>query len=345
MKTKGVVSVALLLTLLATNVEGRLITDMLGRQVEVPDRIERVLGSVAPVTWMIYALDPTLLAGLNSAPAAGDWEYLRPELKKLPVIGSFGGVKSINRETLLTLQPDVMIFWGWGQQAANQRRAEQLTSWGIPVVFVTLDRVGQYPAALRFLGDLLGRPQRAAQLANYGEQTLAEVQAVIHDIPEGKKIRVYYAEGTDGLSTEPAPSFHAELIPLAGGKNVHPGELGQHAGREKINLEQVLHYDPQVILVQDAPFFQTVFTDHRWQSISARAENKIWLIPDHPLNWFDRPPSFMRFLGLRWLTHRLYPQLYPFDEIAETRDFYRLFLGMEPNHVQLEKILRPQPTP
>ncbi|OHB26604.1 MAG: ABC transporter substrate-binding protein [Desulfuromonadaceae bacterium GWC2_58_13] len=334
----------LLFVLFATDTHARPITDMAGRRVEVPDRIERVLGSVSPVTWMIYAIDPTLLAGLNSAPSEADLPFLRTELKSLPAVGSFGGVREIGRETLLALQPDVMVFWGWGQTAALDRLAEQLTGWGIPVVFVTLDRLEQYPAALRFLGDLLNRRERAEQLAAYGERALAKVRAATEGIPEGGRVRVYYAEDPDGLATEPQNSFHAELIPLAGGINVHRGDLRRHAGRQKLNMEQVLLYDPQVMLVQEPSFFQSVFVDGPWRQIEAVRRQRVWLIPDRPLNWFDRPPSFMRFLGLRWLAHRLYPDRYPFDEEAETKGFYQLFLGVEPSDEQIERILHPLPT-
>lgn len=329
----------LLLTFLANPpAEARRITDMLGRSVAVPDHIERVLGSVSPVTWMIYAVDPSLLAGFNSAPSGDDWRYLKPQLKSLPAIGSFGGTREINREALLALRPDVMIFWSLGPGPANRRQAEQLAGWGIPVVFVAMDRLDRYPATLRFLGDLLNRRERAEQLATYAEETLASVREATARIPDGEKVRVYYAEGPDGLATEPADSFHAELIPLAGGINVHGGVSRRHAGREKLSLEQVLVYDPQVILTQENAFFRTVAADRRWRTARAVREGRVWLIPDQPLSWFDRPPSFMRFLGLRWLTHRLYPERYPFAALAETRDFYRLFLGMAPDGKQLQSI-------
>lgn len=329
---------ALLLVLMVSGAQARLITDMTGRQVEVPERIERVIGSVSPVTWMIYAIDPSLLAAVNSVPSAADLEYLCPNLGNLPVIGGFGATRGGNREALLALHPDVVVFWGLGQAVANRRQAQQLETLGIPVVFVELDRLEQYAGALRFLGDLLNRRDRAEQLANYGERALAAVRSATADIPAEQRVRVYYAEGMDGLSTEPYESFHAELIPLAGGINVHQGGLKHYFGRDRISLEQVLLYDPQVLLVQEKGFFNTVHTDARWQKIRAVRDGRVWFIPDEPLNWFDRPPSFMRFLGLQWLAHRLYPQRFSVDLHGESRRFYRQFLGVELDESQLEMI-------
>ncbi len=329
---------ALLMALFAPVVEARQITDMAGRQVEVPEHIGRVVGSVSPVTWMIYAIDPALLAAVNSVPSGADQEYLCQDLKNLPVIGGFGATRGGHQEALLALHPDVVVFWGWGQAAANRRQAQQLEALGIPVVFVELDRLEQYAEALRFLGDLLNRRERAEQLANYGDRALASVRTATADIPADQRVRVYYAEGMDGLSTEPQESFHAELIPLAGGINVHQGGLKHYSGRERLSMEQVLLYNPQVVLVQERAFFNVVQTDARWQKVRAIRDGRVCLIPDLPLNWFDRPPSFMRFLGLQWLAHRLYPQRFPLDLRAEPRRFYRLFLGLELGDEQLEQI-------
>jgi iron complex transport system substrate-binding protein len=329
----------LVLLLFGVEAEGRQIVDMVGRKVEVPERIERVLGSSWPATWMVYALDPTLLAGINSVPPDADWEYLIFDLKQLPVIGSFGGTRGIDREKLLSLRPDVVVFWGWRQGAVHRRQANQLEAWGIPVVFVELDRLDQYAAALRFLGELLNRTERAEQLAAYGDEALASVRRVMADIPADKRKRVYYAEGVDGLETEPRDSFHAEVIPLAGGINVHHGELKHYMGRDRLGLEQVLLYDPQVILVQEKKFFGRIRNDPRWQNVTALRDKKVWLVPDLPLNWFDRPPSFMRFLGLKWLAHSLYPQRYPMDMMAETSLFYRMFLGRELSDGQIQVLL------
>ena len=109
---------------------------------------------------------------------------------------------------------------------------------------------------------------------------------------EENRVRVYYAEGTDGLSTERSQSFHAELIPLAGGINVHQGTALDHYGMEKISMEQLLLYDPEVILIKEKSFFDHIFTDPRWQNLRAVKEHRVYLIPFEPFNWFDRPPSY-----------------------------------------------------
>jgi len=322
---------------------GREIVDMAGRRVTVPDTIRRVFSESPPATYLLYALDPSLLTGINFNVKPEERRFLRPEFSRLPVAGAgIGQGRNINLEALLALKPDVVLMWAWKDGGAGSQLAERLQKSGIPTVFLDLDRLESYPAIFTFLGDLVGRRERARRLANYARDTLRSVAAATAGIPERERVAVYYAEGSDGLATERESSVHAEVILLAGGRNVHRGAALNHAGMEKVSLEQVLLYNPQVIVAQERIFRDSVARDRRWQGIRAVRDGKVWLIPRGPFNWFDRPPSFMRLLGLKWFTNRLYPERYPIDIAKETRAFYRLFLGVDLRDRDLREILEPK---
>lgn len=314
---------------LSVSAQARDLVDMTGRHVQLPDRIERAVGCAAPVSWMIYAVAPEKLAAFTSPPSAADWQILDPRLRNRPAIGSFLGGRGVNAETLLELAPDVVIFWDQGRSPVTRRWLEQLQRWRIPVVFVALDRLERYPAALELLGEVLGDAQRGRLLANYGREILARVACQVADIPVAQRRRVYYAQGAQGLETEAEGSFHAELISMAGAINVHAGAAGRRTGRERISPEQILAYAPEVILTADRAFYHQRLRDPFWRQLAAVRLDQVLLIPDHPLNWFDRPPSMLRFLGLQWLAHRLYPERSELDMVTVTRDFYRLFFQVE----------------
>ncbi|QEM68963.1 ABC transporter substrate-binding protein [Geobacter sp. FeAm09] len=330
----------LLNLILAPSLHAREITDMAGRRVVVPDVIRRVFTSSPPATYMMYALDPTLLVGSNYSVKEQDKRFLRPEFTRLPVAGGmFGQGHTVNMETLLALKPDIVLSWStWGSKA-DELFVERMRKAGIPTVFIKLDRLEDYPDAFRFMGDLFGRRERAKQLGTYASETLRTMAGIAARIPEKERLRVYYAEGTDGLSTEGEKSWHAQLIPMAGGKNVHKGGQSDQAGMEKVSMEQVLMYNPDVILTHDRIFYASLAKDRRWHDVRAVAGKRVYLIPTVPFNWFDRPPSFMRLLGLKWLAGTLYPKRYPLDIRTETRKFYRLFLGVELSERDIREIL------
>ncbi|MGD9160206.1 MAG: ABC transporter substrate-binding protein [Desulfobacteraceae bacterium] len=321
--------------------DAREIVDMAGRHVEVPDVIKKVYGTSPPATFMVYAIEPGMLAGLNLSLDLLDKRYLDRRIYQLPVIGGQQGGSSPDLETMLKVQPDIILVWMWNRlSASNEKMERALKPFGIPIVYITMDSVTDYPDTFRFLGNLLNLKERADALCRYAEQTVKEVEKACSAIPEKDRVSVYYAEGADGLSTECHTSVHARLIPLSGGKNVHRCISSSPYGMQKISMEQVFKYDPEVIVSQEPLFLELIKTDAKWKNIRAVRDGRIYRIPCVPLNWFDRPPSFMRLLGLKWMTHSLYPEAYPIDIAAETRRFYKLFLNVSLDEAMSREILQ-----
>jgi iron complex transport system substrate-binding protein len=319
----------------------RQITDMAGRIVEIPDTINKVYGTSPPATYMIYAMNPGLVAGLNSPPNPAEKAYIDPRLLHLPVIGGwFGQGRLANLETLLQAHPDVIVAWQAGQSPVNEKMEKALKPLQIPVVYVVQDSLADYPAAFRFLGALFNLQPRAEALSRYAEQTLEEMARVRTAIPSSGRVTVYYAEGADGLSTECHSSVHAQLIPLSGAENVHRCTDRTTHGMQKISMEQVLQYDPLVLVAHEPMFFNTVARDPKWKNIRAVQEGRVYRIPRTPFNWFDRPPSFMRLLGAKWMMGRLYPQYCPVDLVAATQRFYKLYLNVTLDATAARKLLQ-----
>ncbi len=323
------IGVVLVAVLSAAPLEARELTDIFGRKVVVPNYIKRAYATSPPATYMLYAIDPTILAGLNTP--VRDWEkkFLRKQMQGLPVLGGWYGQGYVpNIEMVLRVNPQIIIVPSLSS-VIDVRTNQTLKNVHIPAVSVPIDKLSSYPEAFTRLGEALGRRERAKKLSDYARKTIVEMAGIVNTIPEGRRLSVYYAEGEDGLSTECDASMHVQLIELAGGRNVHRCAARTDYGMEKVSLEQVLLYDPEIILVFERHFFRAVLQDSRWRQIKAVRNGRVYLIPRQPFNWFDRPPSFMRLLGLKWLTNLLHPELYGVDIVRETQIFFNLFLGVD----------------
>lgn len=330
----------LLVFFISSAAVARQIVDMAGRQVTIPDVISKAVAVSPPGTYLLYAIDPGLVAGLNFPLWESEKKYTIPEYRRLPVIGGLAGQsRTMNREVLLQVAPDFIVNWTWKDDAINRKFVESLALLPFPVINVHIGSITDYPAALRFVGDITGRKSRSEELAAYADDILNTAAATVSKIPQTEKVSIYYAEGIDGLATERENSLHAELIPLAGGINVHKGEEVDHLGMEKISMEQVLLYDPDVILVKEKTFFDRLASDERWQNLRAVRNGRVYWIPAEPFNWFDRPPSFMRLLGIEWLLNVLHPEHYPVDLVQKTRKFYELFLGVHLDDAEAREVL------
>ena len=128
---------------------GREITDMAGRKVIVPDKITRVFGSAPPSTYAVYALDPSLIVGLNFSPLKGFNEasgLLDKKFVSLPVVGGLqGGVQGVNRESLLSIHPEIILSWqssdAWKSNSAAKLTEKMTNESKIPTVYLELERI------------------------------------------------------------------------------------------------------------------------------------------------------------------------------------------------------------
>jgi iron complex transport system substrate-binding protein len=340
---RHLVLIVIAISLFISPVHAREILDMKGNKVSVPDKITKAYSGSPSATYMIYALDPDLLSGLNLRIAEEAESYLDKKVQSLPVLGGFSGQGNIaNAEMILKADPDLIILWADKDGSlSNKNEAMIMKNLPIPAVHIVFEGLYDYGDAFLFLGNLLGKEDRAGVLKKYADETLKTISETVTSIPLKKRPTVYYAEGTDGLNTDCDGSWHTELINVAGGKNVYQCKPKDSFGMEKISIEQVINYNPDVIIIQERRFFDGIFRDPRWHDIKAVKTKRVYLIPQLPFNWFDRPPSFMRLMGIQWLMYNLYPEEYNADILKKTKEFYRLFLGVDKTDDEIRKVIYP----
>ncbi len=308
------------------------VRDASGRAIAVPAKIERVFPAGPPAAILLYTLAPKLLLGWPRANRPAEREFLLPDIGSRPEVGRLTGRgNTANLEAVLALKPDLILDVGStnGTYVSLAERVEQQT--GIP--YALLDgRFAETVTSYRLLGDLVGQPQEAAVLARYAEETL---RTVTTRIAGAARPRVYYARGPRGLETGLGGSINVETIQLLA-ENVAGGRKG---GLADVSLEQVLLWNPDVIVTIDRDFAGTVRTDPAWSSVTAVREGRVHLSPKVPFGWVDFPPSVNRLIGLRWLGKILYPNLFPEDLHPLTRDFYTRFYHVTPSDEQIERVL------
>lgn len=332
-----------MLAVVASHAE-RNVVDSTGRTVAIPDKVQRVFATAPPPTLLLYAIAPDTLVALTNPVASSFYmpqtKLLLPSYVALPSIGGWhGGSKGANMEALLALNPQVVI--AWENAFVMDPVREMLAKFNIPVVFVRENQVADEPSALRIVGKTLGREKDAEVLARDAERRLAEVKKVVDSVPQEKRPTIYYAQGVDGLMTQMDESYHYHPFLFVGGKSLFPGKQMSMMGLERVSLEEVIKRNPDVIVAGDPMFVMTVGDDSKWSTVSAVKNKRVYLVPCDPVNFLDRPPSFMRVLGVQWLASILYPDLYKVDMVKETTTFYKLYLHADISPDQTRAILNP----
>jgi iron complex transport system substrate-binding protein len=321
----------------------REIVDSAGRKVALPPRVERVYAAGPPASVLAFAVAPDKLIGWTSHFRDYERPFVAPKYADLPALGRLTGRgNTANVEVVIAARPDLVFDYGaiTSTYASLADRVQAQT--GIPYVLLDgdFDRMAD---SIEQYGRIVGEEQRGTELAAYARQTVADIAHRLATIPPAKRPRVYYGRGPRGLDTGLAGSINMESIEQVGAVNVAT-ELGR-GGLVQVSVEQVLRWNPDVIVTIDPNFFASVRRDPLWREIAAVKSGRVYLAPNAPFGWIDFPPSINRLIGLRWLCRVLYPDAFPEDLRPAVRDFYTRIYHQTPTDAQLDALLasvRPQ---
>ncbi|QKF82765.1 ABC transporter substrate-binding protein [Halarcobacter ebronensis] len=296
-----------------------------------------IFGASPPATYFLYSINPKLIAGTNYAFRDKELLYLKEEMRSLPIIGGwYGQGKTPNFETLIKVNPDLVVTWNYnnGFKQVN----EKINSLGFKTFEVNLSSLKDYVKVYDEIGKALFMEERTKLLSEYTKTKLEEIENLQKKIKMRKS--VYYAEGTDGLLTECDKSIHADLIEYIGAENPHKCSNKMGFGRDRISLEQLLLYNPDVIITQEQNFYNNIYKNEKFKDIKAVKNKEVYLIPSSPFSWFDRPPSFMKILGAQWLGNLVYKDIYSFNINSRVKEFYRLFLDVSLDDEKIINLLK-----
>src|SRR5262245_30907969 len=282
------------------------------------------------------------MLGWTRAPSPEARPFLPGRYAELPELGRLTGRgNTVNLENVVRLMPDMVLDVGntTATYVSLADRVQEQTH--IPAVLIG-GRLAETPTTLRTIGDLLGVRERADTLAHYAETILEGVRAAVAKVPPENRPSVYVARGPHGLETAVAGSIGSEVIDIVGARNVVAEDAGPRTIAE-ISPEQILTWQPDVILAVDRRFYAAVRTDPVWREVKAVQGGHVHFVPDLPFSWLDNPPAPNRLIGLLWFGKLLYPALFTQDIRAETRRFYALFYHQEPSEAQLDGLLADPP--
>ena len=317
----------------------REITDMAGRTMTVPLEIESVFSTGPAAAIYLYTLVPDKLLGWNYTLNDIEKSIILEQYHDLP---NFGQGDAVNYEAVIAAGPTIALnvtSINDGSIDASDALAEQL---GVPVVMVSSDLLDA-PAVYRFMGELFGVEEQAEALAAYAEETFNAISSL--DIPNEEKVRIYYGNGEDSLETAPAGSSHGQIIDLVNAVNVADLELGD-GSRVQISAEQLLAWDPDVIIVNGEPkadmtgsaAAEAILADPLFATLKAVQNGAVYGTPNAPFSWVDRPPGPNRIIGMRWLSGLIYPEYLDYDVDEAVREFFQLFYHVELTDEQLTQL-------
>lgn len=257
-----------------------------------------------------------------------------PDIEKLP---NPGDLESLSVEDIAELKPDLVIT----ASQANENDLKKLDDLGIKHMTVSLRAEGKQKEAqnpqladsdkaytdglewaIKTLGEVTGTEERADKLWDFAVESRKHVEDQVGDIPDEERTRVFIAN--EGMQTYGNDKYVGAQLLRAGAINVAAEDI---QGYKQYSMEQVLDWDPDVIIVQDRykDVYDDIMSSSEWQTVRAVREGNVILAPSWTKPWGNPGPDSLA-LGEPWLAHKFYPDRISVDYVQQrAEDFYETF--------------------
>lgn len=317
--------------------ETKMFTDSTGREVAVPAGEVKVAATGALAQMIIFALCPDRMAGIADPWDKSAEQFLNEKYLNLPILGQlYGGKGDMNLETLIGSGAKLIIDIGQSGENVAKDMDELQDQTGIPFVHIDMTTAGAGDM-FRTLGELLGLEDEAAALADYCDRVYERTLKIAE---KAEKKKAIYISGENGLNVIAKNSYHSEMIDvLADNLAVIDNPSSKATGNE-VDMEQILLWNPDVILVAPGSIYDRMGADPTWQKVNAVKNGTYYEIPFGPHNWMGFPPSVQRWLGMMWMAKLLYPEEADYDLFSEVQEFYRLFYHCELSEEQYNELMK-----
>jgi iron complex transport system substrate-binding protein len=298
----------------------------LGREVTVPDKVERVVALGTALSFLAYLDAYDLALAVESQDQIPlDKPYMIANFEKaksLPAIARGGTGSSVNYEAIMNLNPDVVIILSTREDevALLSRKLK------IPVVTVRHGLADfeeeEFIRSITLVGEVIGREEKAATLVSYIKGLKESFQA-----PPGERKAAYVGGlGYKGAQDITSSTTRSTPMTMAGIRNLSES-LGP-MGHVFVDREFLLTANPKVIFI-DAGGLPLVMEGARsdpayYEKFSALKNGNSYVVMPHT-SYFTNPELI--YANALFMAKVLYPELYPdLDPIAKADEIFVSFL-------------------
>lgn len=211
------------------------VTDLLGREVEIPAKPEKVVAISPTGVELVYAVGETVVG--RSATAT-----YPPEAEQATDIGT---AYQPSYDTILSLEPDLVV--ADSVIHAGQDYQQALEQLGVPVIFAGAESYQDVLDAVALMGEVFDAKDKADELIAEIEQARDDARAAI----EGKNLAaVAMIAGRDQtLYAAKESSYVGDLLKEVGFENpaASQPDSGPFPGYSTLAPEKLIEFNPDII--------------------------------------------------------------------------------------------------
>lgn len=314
----------------------RYVVDLAGRSVAIPERVGRVgcmTGASFEKALLVGGAGKVVVKAATCPPWA---RRVYPDANRITALANS---HALNLEEFQRKRLDALFFWD--DPSLLRRLAES----GIPVLVPQPARsvtsqsefVKKQKGEVTLYGKVLGKDEeeRAREWCRYYDAKVAMVLSRTKGIPSERRPKVYYVRGPKALNTHGADENISWYGEMAGGHMV-VRESGAK-GISESSMEQILLWNPEVILVGRQYPASLVLDDNAWRRVSAVRSGRVYETPDGVFWWDSGSEGVLLLLYMAKLFH---PDLFAdLDLHREVKEYYSHFYHVALSDQEVELLL------
>lgn len=240
------------------------VVDDLGNTISLKQPAKRIVSLAPHITETLFAAG----AGDKIVATVRFSDYPAAALD-IPIIGSY---KEVAYESLVALQPDLVIAWASGN---GDEIIARIKSLGLNVFLDEPRKLEDIASSLQRFGVLTGN---RAQANSEAESFMTRLKALRGRALGGDPIDVFYQVWNEPLTTLNGEHLISDIIRLCGGENIFSDVIPL---APVVNVESVLSADPDVIVVSGVTNERPEWLDEwkKWPGLKAADRNQLHFIP------------------------------------------------------------------
>ena len=312
------------------------VIDAIGRRTRIPasvDRIGALYAFAAHAVAMLGKAD-RIVAVSNGPKRDILLNRMYPGIKNA-LVPKYQG--AINIEELARAKPDLVLVAA--ETGLNEAEKDKLDTFGIPWLAIDFRSMEQQRATIAMIGAAIGAREEALKYNRYYLKCLARVQKIVSDIADAQRVTVFLATNEPTRTALPV-SLPSDWLRAAGAVNVATQAAPRRLeGKNQLNIEQILLWNPQVILANEPGAVSLIQSSPKWSAVEAVRTGKVFQMPIGISRW-GHPGSLETPLAVLWTAKTLYPELFKeIDMRKELRYFYRTFFSHDLSEKMVQQVL------
>lgn len=313
----------------------RVVTDMSGCRVELPEKVERYAvawAAISDITTMFDGVEH-LVAYPEKSTSFSMYLEKYPNLQDKICLPNEG----ISVETILSSGAQVVFLKG----SDDPVLVEQLRACEIAVVDCEFKDYEGLKDVVLLVAEVFGTEEDediAKQYCEYLEREVSNAKSFSDTLPESEKKTVLVIKDTTDYSAYGKTRYTGQWAEMCGG--IYSMVNTDLYANVNLTKEQLLEYDPDILFFSMPGQAELFLNDDTWREMSAVKSGNVFNIPSCLNTWSNSGAESA--LIFEWACAMMYPDKVDYDCYSKISEYYTQFYNFDLTTEDIDEILNPK---